>query len=218
MKKLEKKMIWKPASVTIEEIESIRKRLLERQEIYKKSGHDRAKAISFVIDQLGKPRGPVLDIGTGQGLAAVEIARRGTPVMTVDNSEDNLRKGYVTASAASVDDMIEFYLADAADLPFEDGRFREIVMVNTLHHLKDISGVLREVSRLLSPGGSFVVGELTEEGFEILEGVMGREGRKHSRENQNTIFNATGLIRKFGLECHAQDERFQQHVMLARKR
>jgi hypothetical protein len=47
---------------------------------------------------------------------------------------------------------------------------------------------------------------------------MNMEGRAHSRENESTIYNATGIIRRFGLECRGQDERFQHHVMIAKKR
>lgn len=44
-------------------------------------------------------------------------------------------------------------------LPFPDAEFDRIIMVDTIHHLEDVEGTLREVHRVLKPGGVFLIFE-----------------------------------------------------------
>ncbi len=209
--------MWKPEGLTREDIESFSLYVAERNRIYAENGHDREKAVSFVVDKMEKREGRVLDIGTGQGFAAVELARRGMPVTTVDISEDNLKKAYSRAMAESVVDLVDFHLADARRLPFEDGSFDTVVMINALHHLDDFEAVAEEISRVLAPGGDLIISDFTEEGFDIMDRVLESEGRFHPRESRLTINEAASLLGRFGMRCKCQDERFQEHVMIAEK-
>jgi hypothetical protein len=56
--------------------EQVRDRYLERIALYESVGCDRPAAARWVVDQLERFEGPVLDVGTGQGLIAAELARR----------------------------------------------------------------------------------------------------------------------------------------------
>ena len=85
-------MIYRPIEPTEIELLENQKRFFERSEIYMKHGFDRQRAIGFIIDNADPVEEPVLDIGTGRGLAAIEIARRGFPVTSVDISEEELQK------------------------------------------------------------------------------------------------------------------------------
>jgi SAM-dependent methyltransferase len=53
-----------------------RERYLQRIEIYKSFGYDRPAAVRYAVDRLEPFEGTVLDVGTGQGLLAIELARR----------------------------------------------------------------------------------------------------------------------------------------------
>lgn len=209
--------MWKPEGLNKEDIESFKLYVAERNRIYAENGHDREKAVSFVVDKVEEGGDRVLDIGTGQGFASVEMARRGIPVTTVDISEDNLRKAYSRAVAEAVVDLIDFHLADARKLPFEDGSFDTVVMINALHHLDDFESVAREVARVLAPGGYLIISDFTEEGFEIMDRVLESEGRFHPRESRLTINDAAGILGRYGMRCKCQDERFQEHVMVSEK-
>lgn len=211
-------MLWNPGQINSGEIEEAAARREERNSIYKDKGHDRKEAVSFIVDSVELSGKKILDIGTGQGFAAVEIARRGIPVATVDISEENLRKAYLNAVAESVEELIEFYLLDAGRLSFEDDSFDLVVMVNALHHIEDFEKIAGEISRVLKVGGIFVTADFTEEGFGILDSVMKSEGREHQRMNRQTINDISKIIYKFGMECRSQDIRFQEHVMIAKKR
>ncbi|EGY25793.1 methyltransferase domain protein [Desulfovibrio sp. A2] len=45
------------------------------------------------------------------------------------------------------------------DLPFTDARFDRVIMVDTIHHLEDVTATLREVHRILKPSGKLLVFE-----------------------------------------------------------
>jgi SAM-dependent methyltransferase len=210
-------VIYKPPETTPEEVEQNRERYIERVAVYRNHGHDREKAIEFVIDAAGPITPPVLDIGTGKGFAAIEIARRGVPVTSVDLSPEELRFAYLNAKAAGVDSLIGFHVMDANRLPFEDGRFNLVTMVNVLHHLDGYRDILGEISRVLVPDGTFLVADFTAEGFAILERVHESEGRVHDRKKRFGIEEIAQALPEFGLECRGRDTRFQECVMLARK-
>lgn len=210
-------MLWKPEQVVSGEIEEAAARLKVRNSIYKNKGHDRREAVRFVVDSVELAGKRILDIGTGEGFTVIEIARRGIPVTTVDISEKNLRKSYINAMSESVEELIEFHLMDAGRISFEDESFDLVIMVNTLHHIEGFEKIAGEISRLLTFGGIFVVADFTEEGFGILDSVMGNEGRMHNRVNYQTIQSISRIIHKFGMECRGQDIRFQEHVMIAEK-
>jgi SAM-dependent methyltransferase len=88
----------------------------------------------------------VLDAGCGDGLFTRSIA---TPVVIgVDNASAMVER----ARSRGVDAR----LADIAKLPFRDGEFDVVVCNWTLYHLQDLDGGVRELARVLRPGGRFV--------------------------------------------------------------
>ena len=52
---------------------------------------------------------------------------------------------------------MRFLVGDATALPFPDASFETVVSFETLEHVPDAAGLLREVRRVLIPGGTFVV-------------------------------------------------------------
>jgi ubiquinone/menaquinone biosynthesis C-methylase UbiE len=210
-------MIYELHEPTESEVEENHSKLRARKELYRKHGFDRERAISFIIDSAGALRAPVLDIGTGKGMAAIEIARRGIPVTSIDISEEEVRAAFLSARAEKVDSIISFHVGDANGLPFEDGHFQLITMINVLHHVEDFSGIFREVARVLAPGGKFLVADLTEEGFDIIDRIHTSEGREHPRLNGYRMDEVADMLPGYGLECRGRDVRFQEHVIVAEK-
>ena len=188
-----------------------------RIEVYRRHGHDREKAVRFIVDAAGGIEGPALDIGSGYGFAAVEIARRGVPVTLVDISEDEHRIAWLNARSAGIRTPMEFYLADAGKLPFDDESYPFVSMVNALHHLESVEDVLTEVSRVLAPGGTFLVADFTEEGFAVLDEVHREEGRVHDRPGTLTLDDVAEMLPRYGMACRGRDARFGESVMIAKK-
>jgi ubiquinone/menaquinone biosynthesis C-methylase UbiE len=58
-----------------------------------------------------------------------------------------------------------FMTADATDLPFEDESFDLVLSFGILHHISAWPTVIDEVSRLLRPGGDYVLGDFCYSGF-----------------------------------------------------
>jgi ubiquinone/menaquinone biosynthesis C-methylase UbiE len=104
--------------------------------------------------QLGDIKGKrVLDLGSGHGMAAVVLARRGGRVTALDLSAGYLAEARSRAKANHV--AIDFVKADAEKLPFVDGAFDLIWGSAILHHLK-LEQAAAELARVLSPGGTGV--------------------------------------------------------------
>jgi SAM-dependent methyltransferase len=89
----------------------------------------------------------VLDVATGPGYAAALAAERGAKVMAVDLSREMLDL------AATLHPEIEFRQADANALPFEDATFDAVVSNLLMPHVSDLPAVVRELARVVRPGG-----------------------------------------------------------------
>lgn len=99
------------------------------------------------------PRGlkaRVIDIGCGDGRHIVESARRGCFSVALDYDAQELRLARVRIGTERVDLVV----GDATRLPFRDGAFDAVICTETLEHLPDDVGAMREIARLLQPGGT----------------------------------------------------------------
>ncbi|HEY7624742.1 MAG TPA: class I SAM-dependent methyltransferase, partial [Candidatus Limnocylindria bacterium] len=93
----------------------------------------------------------VLDVATGTGLVAREIgARYGCAVIAVDRSDDMLR------AASLRDGHLSLVRARAERLPFADGSFDHATFTYLLRYVDEPAAVLREVARVVRPGGRIV--------------------------------------------------------------
>ena len=210
-------MTWIPAAPQQEEIDEVMRHRERRDALFLEHGLDRPAITKFVIDAAEPLEDHVLDVGTGKGLAAVELARRGARVATIDVSERDLRAAFLLASGAGIADRIEFHRADARELPFGDDSFRLVTMINVVHHLEDAPGVLSEIARVLAPGGRLVMSDFTDRGFEILEEIHREENHVHERHAGGTIDGLAAGFEGLGLSCRGRDRRFHQYVMVAVK-
>jgi len=112
-----------------------------------------------VFDLVGLVRGKhVLDIGTGDGTYAIEAAARGGTVTAIDVEPELLEAARRRAAARGVELILRQGRAEA--LPFESGAFDVVIAVTVLCFLRDGDGAVREMSRVLAPGGRLIIGEL----------------------------------------------------------
>lgn len=101
------------------------------------------------------PRGSaarVIDVGCGDGRHIVEAARRGCFAVGLDYDAGELRRARERIGAQRVDLVV----GDATRLPFRDGAFDAAICTETLEHLPDDAGAIREIGRLLRPGGTLL--------------------------------------------------------------
>jgi len=104
----------------------------------------------------------VLEIGSGPGEVAIEIARRLplASVLGVDLAEAMVERARQRAHDAGLGTRVEFTLADAANLPIPDGSFDIAVSTLSLHHWAEPGAVFAELGRVLRPAGVALVYDL----------------------------------------------------------
>lgn len=93
----------------------------------------------------------VLDIGCGGGFMAEELARRGATVTGVDPSEPAIAAAREHAQACGL--AIDYRFGVGEKLPMPDGMLDIVVIVDVLEHVADPAIVLKEIHRVLKPGG-----------------------------------------------------------------
>ncbi len=104
------------------------------------------------IDVRLLPRGGgarVVDVGCGDGRHVAQGARRGCRAIGLDYDAGELRRARDATRGLRVD----FIAADASRLPFRTGVFDAVICTETLEHLPDDRGAVREIARVLQPGG-----------------------------------------------------------------
>ena len=102
------------------------------------------------------PGDRVLDSCCGTGDLALADLNAGGRVTGVDFSEAMLER------ARRKSDAIEWLQADALDLPFADGSFEAATVGFGVRNLEDLEGGLRELRRVLVPGGRVGILEITQ--------------------------------------------------------
>ncbi|MBB5157310.1 SAM-dependent methyltransferase [Saccharopolyspora phatthalungensis] len=99
----------------------------------------------------------VLDVGCGVGGPAVRLAKTtGAEVVGITVSQEQVRKASELAEAEGVAHLARFQLADAMNLPFQEGEFDAAFALESIMHM-DRVGVLSRVARVLRPGGQLAL-------------------------------------------------------------
>jgi len=105
--------------------------------------------------------GSVLDIGTGSGRLAIELAKvKGSnfrKIVGLDISENMLIKARENARQAGVADKVKFVLGTAAALPFPDKSFDLVISYASLHHWFQPVKVFNEAQRVVKEGGTIII-------------------------------------------------------------
>jgi SAM-dependent methyltransferase len=93
------------------------------------------------------PGRATLELGCGEGRVARDLVTRGHAVTGLDPSPTLLR------AAAHADPFSHYVEGFAEALPFDDGTFDLVVAYNSLMDVADMPAAVREIARLLEPGG-----------------------------------------------------------------
>jgi SAM-dependent methyltransferase len=96
----------------------------------------------------------VIDVGCGSGWATRLIAEIATDgrVVGVDISDEMIK---LAQEASTSFPNVEFRVASAEKLPFDDNQFSHAFSMESLYYYHDIGAALREIKRVLRAGGQF---------------------------------------------------------------
>jgi demethylmenaquinone methyltransferase/2-methoxy-6-polyprenyl-1,4-benzoquinol methylase len=95
----------------------------------------------------------VLDVATGTGAVAIELARRtGANVTGLDQSAEMLAVARERVERAGLGDRIELIEGRAEALPFADASFDALSFTYLLRYVADPAATIRELARVVRPG------------------------------------------------------------------
>jgi SAM-dependent methyltransferase len=120
-----------------------------------------------------EPGERVLDVATGTGWSARNMARMGARTTGVDIAPDLLNAA--RALSAHLDPPIDFVEADAEALPFEDGAFDAVISTFGVMFAADHEAAARELARVCRPGGRLALIVWAPEGaVQEFLGIIGK--------------------------------------------
>lgn len=123
---------------------------------FTRGGFDRDSEYLVYRSLLGRPNGPVVDLGCGTGLFTRRLATEGLgqSIIGFDVSKPMIEEAIAQAREASAD--VDFIRAEAPQLPFQDASVGAVLQVGSFHLIADLERTLREVVRVLKPKGVYV--------------------------------------------------------------
>jgi len=96
----------------------------------------------------------VLEVGCGMGIDLLQFARGGAEVYGVDLTEKGISLAKQRLSSAG--SRASLCVGDAEDLPFRAGYFDLVYAWGVLHHTPEPERAIREIYRVLKPGGRLI--------------------------------------------------------------
>jgi ubiquinone biosynthesis O-methyltransferase len=143
----------------------------------------------LILDLVGPPAGlRILDVGCGDGILALELSRQGAHAVGVDTSEGMIAAARKRAKLHG--DNVYFDIAKAEALPFATDCFDVVVAVTVLCFVEDAAVALKEMARVLKPGGRLIVGELGRHSawaaLRRIKGWLGSPVWRHARFRSTT--------------------------------
>lgn len=99
----------------------------------------------------------VLEVGCGQGTTLNYLPPSSARMIGLDMSFESLRLSVAGAMELGHPDSVKVMQSDAESLPVAGERFDAVLSIGVLHHTSDTHGGVREIWRVLKPGGLAIV-------------------------------------------------------------
>lgn len=121
--------------------------------------------------------GRVLEIGCGSGYGSQLIMKYFCPkkIIATDFDPRMIKIAQIEHSHKNID----FQVASATNLAFKDNTFDAVFDFGIIHHIPNWKKAIKEVTRVLKPGGLIIIEDLSIETFEVSMGKFFRKILDH---------------------------------------
>ncbi len=130
------------------------------------------------------------DIGAGTGFITSGLLAAGVRVIAVDQSTEMLAQ---LQKKLGTDSGLDCRAGSAEELPIDSGSVDYVFANMFLHHVEDPPAAIREMARILKPGGRVVVTDLDSHTFEFLRTEQHDRWMGFRREDVQRWFADAGL-------------------------
>jgi SAM-dependent methyltransferase len=143
----------------------------------------------FVYEFLGGDLGRVADLGCGPGVFTRYLCRHAKFVLAADVDRESLARTF--ARHAREKNLTPLVMR-ANQLPFRDSSLDTILFLEVLEHLDDDEGALRQIARILRPGGKLVLSVPVPPG-EIDADEFGHKREGYTRGDLLSLLEGAGF-------------------------
>lgn len=156
-----------------------------RQGFFTESVREKAFAVAGV--ESGKI---AADIGAGTGFVTEGLIRKGLKVMAVDQSDAMLKEMRKRFAGA---ESIEYLVGESEKLPLPDESVDYAFANMYLHHVESPLKSIKEMRRILKPGGKLVITDMDKHTFEFLKREHHDRWMGFERQDVRRWFEEAGL-------------------------
>jgi ubiquinone/menaquinone biosynthesis C-methylase UbiE len=126
--------------------------------VYGRIYQERARRAIACVDRIGlSPGASVLEIGCGPGVITTAMAQKGVKVWAIDSLEEMVERTQAVAHHAGVGSRVFAQVGHVDDVPFADATFDLVVLIGVSEWLVSLTQPLREIFRVLKPGGHLII-------------------------------------------------------------
>jgi SAM-dependent methyltransferase len=175
----------------------------QRAALYATSAAHKDRAVLARVVELARPwpDALALDVATGTGHTAFALAPHVRQVIAIDVTPEMLAQGERLKDEGGMTN-VQFRIADAHDLPFDDATFDIVTCRRAAHHFADIARTLREMKRVLKGYGRLVIDDRSVPEDDFVDATMNRldwlHDESHVREYRASEWES--MLREAGFE------------------